>query len=241
MCPSADRASTEENNLATFVTTNIVPQAPDNNQGPWVKFETYLRTLLPNSEIYIVSGGSGTGGTGSISSENTIAGGFVTVPAVTWKVALILPVGDNDLSRVDNDTRVIAISIPNVQGIRSHEWQDHLTTVDQVEEISSYDFYSNVPTAVQSVIEARLDAGDLQFSAAKYTIGESADNVTITVNRTGGSAGTASVNFATANGSATGGTSCTAGVDYIGNRGRLRGPMASQDQRPLRWRSAATQ
>lgn len=216
MCPSADRTSTDADNLATFVTTNIVPQAPDNNQGPWVKFENYLRTLLPDSEIYIVSGGAGTGGTGSEGSANTIAGDLVTVPAVTWKVALILPVGDNDLSRVDINTRVIAIIIPNVQGIRSHEWQDYLTTVDQVEEISGYDFYSNVPTAVQNVIENRLDAGDVQFSAAAYAVSESAGSATITVTRTGSSAGTASVNFVTVNGSATGGTLCTAGIDYIG-------------------------
>lgn len=216
MCPSADRTSTDADNLATFVTTNIVPQAPDNNQGPWVKFETYLRTLLSGSEIYIVSGGAGTGGTGSEGAADTIAGGFVTVPAVTWKVALILPVGENDLSRVDINTRAIAISIPNVQGIRSDEWQNYLTSVDQVEEISGYDFFSNVPTAVQGVIEARLDAGDVQFSAATYTISESAGSATITVTRTGSSAGTVSANFATANGSATGGTLCTAGIDYIG-------------------------
>ena len=220
MCPSADRTSTEADNLATFLTTNIVPQAPAVNRGPWVAFENYLRTLLPDSEIYIVSGGAGTGGTGSNGSADTIAGGFVNVPAVTWKVALILPVGDSDLSRVGNNTRTIGVIMPNTQGIFG-PWQTYLATVDQVEALTGYDFYSNVPTAVQDVIEATLDPGILQFSAAKYNIGESAGSVTITVSRTGGSAGTASVNFATANGSATGGTSCTTGVDYIGKSGTL--------------------
>jgi endonuclease G len=220
MCPSADRNATEADNLATFLTTNIVPQAPDNNQGPWAAFEDYLRTLLPDSEIYIVSGGAGTGGTGSNGSANTIAGGFVNVPAVTWKVALILPVGDNDLSRVGNNTRTIAVIIPNTQGL-SGPWQAYLATVDQVEALTGYDFYSNVPTAVQAVIEATLDSGILQFSAAQYTTGESGGSVTITVSRTGGSVGAASVNFTTANDTATGGASCAAGIDYVSKMGTL--------------------
>jgi endonuclease G len=212
MCPSGDRTSSEADNLATFLTTNIVPQAPSVNRGPWVGFENYLRTLLQDSEIYIVSGGAGTTG--------TIGGGFVNVPAQTWKVALVLPVGDNDLSRVVNSTRTIAVIMPNTQGI-SGPWQTYLATIDQVEALTGYDFYSNVPSAVQDVIEAKLDPGILQFSAAQYTVGESAGSVTIPVNRTGGSVGTASVNFATANGTAAGGTSCTAGVDYIGKSGTL--------------------
>ena len=158
MCPSADRTSTIADNSATFLMTNMVPQAPDNNQGPWAAFENYLRTFLPGNEIYILSGGTGTGGVGSNGSANTIAGGFVTVPATTWKVALILPVGDNDISRVDNNTRTIAVIMPNTNGIRSDQWQKYLATVDQAEALSGYDFYSNVPTPIQDVIEARLDA-----------------------------------------------------------------------------------
>jgi endonuclease G, mitochondrial len=220
MCPSADRTSTEADNLATFLTTNIVPQAPDNNRGPWVAFEKYLRTLLSDSEIYILSGGAGTGGTGTNGAADTIAGGFVNVPAVTWKVALILPVGDNDLSRVDNNTGTIAVIVPNTQGI-SGPWQMYLKTVNDVEALTGYDFYSNVPTAVQDVIEARLDSGNLQFSAATYNISESVGSATITVTRTGGSAGAASVNFATANGTATGGASCAGNVDYVSKSGML--------------------
>src|SRR4029077_967827 len=80
------------------------------------------------------------------------------VPATTWKVALILPVGDNDVSRVGNNTRTIAVIMPNTNGIRSDQWQKYLATVDQAEALSGYDFYSNVPTPIQDVIEARLDA-----------------------------------------------------------------------------------
>lgn len=44
--------------------------------------------------------------------------------------------------------------------------------------------------------------GNLQFSASDYGVNENVGNVTITVTRTGGSSGAASVNYATSNGTA---------------------------------------
>jgi CSLREA domain-containing protein len=52
--------------------------------------------------------------------------------------------------------------------------------------------------------------GTLQFSAATYTVAENAGPAVITITRTGGSAGTASVKIDTSNGTA------TAGSDYTG-------------------------
>ena len=44
----------------------------------------------------------------------TIAEGHVNVPALTWKVALVLPQGANDdISRVSCSTRTIAVIMPN--------------------------------------------------------------------------------------------------------------------------------
>jgi hypothetical protein len=87
----------------------------------------------------------------------TIAGGNVTVPQSTWKVALVLPKGDDDLSRVSCTTRTIAVIMPNVQGIRSNPWETYLTTVDAVEELSGYDLFSNLPVPFQNCIEPRKD------------------------------------------------------------------------------------
>lgn len=62
MTPSGDRTSSVENNSATFLMTNMIPQAPDNNQGPWEGLESYLRGQLNNNqEIYIISGSYGVG------------------------------------------------------------------------------------------------------------------------------------------------------------------------------------
>jgi DNA/RNA endonuclease G (NUC1) len=156
MTPNADRdkETSIPINQATFLMSNMVAQAPDNNQGPWAAFESFLRTLLPTNELYIVSGPAGVGGTGSNGFTTTLANGHVTVPNSTWKVVLVLPKGDNDLSRVTAATRTIAIIMPNAQGIRNDPWQNYLTTVDAVETLTGYDFFANVPDAVENSIEA---------------------------------------------------------------------------------------
>ncbi|MEH1972605.1 MAG: DNA/RNA non-specific endonuclease [Nostoc sp.] len=81
MTPSADRTRTVTDNSATFLMTNMVPQSPDNNQGPWASLENYLRSLVTGGkELYIISGIYGMGGTGSNGIKYTIANGNVQVP-----------------------------------------------------------------------------------------------------------------------------------------------------------------
>ena len=82
----------------------------------------------------------------------------MVVPAYTWKVILVMPKGEDDVSRVTTETRTIAVIMPNVQGIRSNQWQQYLVTVDDVEALTGFDFFSNVPVEIQAVIESRLDA-----------------------------------------------------------------------------------
>ena len=52
MTPNADRDNQNRIpiNQETYLMTNMVPQAPDNNQGPWANFEGYLRTLTDSRQ-----------------------------------------------------------------------------------------------------------------------------------------------------------------------------------------------
>src|SRR4030095_6795721 len=84
----------------------------------------------------------------------TLANGHVSVPAYTWKVALVLPKGDNDISRISCSSRTIAVIMPNVDAIRNDNWMNFLTTVDSVEALTGYDLFSNVPKQYQACIEA---------------------------------------------------------------------------------------
>jgi endonuclease G len=158
-CPSADRTVTVAANSATFLMTNMMPQSPDNNQGPWAGMENYLRTLVTSgNELYVVMGGSGQGGTGSNGGITmTVASGHVAVPSQTWKVVLVQPQGTNDVARVTTSTRLIAVIMPNTQGVRTNTWQQYRVSVDQVEQMTGYDFFSNVPASIQAVIESVVD------------------------------------------------------------------------------------
>lgn len=151
MCPSGDRTNSVPNNSATFLMTNMVPQLPANNQGPWEDFESYCRTLAgQGNEIYIISGPQGNIG--------TIAMGRVVVPAVTWKVVLVLPNGTNDVARVNRGTRAFGIIVPNQPPVTiNDQWRMYRVTVDAVENLTGYDFFSNVPKNTQELIERKRD------------------------------------------------------------------------------------
>jgi endonuclease G len=158
MCPSADRTLTVDDNSATFFMTNMIPQAPDNNQGIWANLESYARTLVSQGkELYIISGPFGVGGTGSVGTFNTIANGKVTVPNRTWKIIVVNNPGAG-AAGVTTSTRVIAVDIPNIQGIRTDDWHNYRVSVDSLEAKTGFDFLSNVSTSVQSVIEAQVDS-----------------------------------------------------------------------------------
>ena len=151
MCPSGDRTRSVPDNSATFLMTNIVPQLPANNQGSWNDFENYCRSLAQSgNELYIVSGVAGNIG--------TIAGGRVTVPQYTWKVVLVLPNGSDDLQRVTKATRTIAIIVPNFAPVNINSpWRTYRTSVDAVEALTGFNFFSNVPKNTQELIERRRD------------------------------------------------------------------------------------
>ena len=67
---------------------------------------------------------------------------------------VVLPEGENDVERIDAQTEVIAIDMPNQQGIRSTDWQEYLTSIDAIEQATGYDLLSNVPEDIQAEIEA---------------------------------------------------------------------------------------
>ena len=149
MCPSADRTKTVADNDATFLMTNMIPQAPTNNQQTWANEENYLRSLATaGSELYIISGGYGVSG--------YIASGHVAVPTYTWKVVMVLSSGTNDVGRVTTSTRLIAVFIPNNNSVVS-DWKQYRVSVDYVESMTGYNFFSNVPDSIENTIEAVVD------------------------------------------------------------------------------------
>lgn len=158
-CPSADRTSSTGANSATFLMTNMIPQAPQNNQQPWANLENYLREqVVAGNEVYVIMGSYGTGGVGSNGAASTINNGHVNVPSNVWKVALIIPKGDGDVARVTASTRVIAVNTPNINTINT-DWTKYITTVKSIETATGYTLLSNLPAAVRAALEVKIDNG----------------------------------------------------------------------------------
>ncbi len=150
MAPSADRTKTVADNAATFLMTNMVPQVPDLNQGPWASLEDECRELVEQGkEVYIIAGTEG--------RKETIADGKITVPTKTWKIIVVLDRPGLGVRGVTANTRVITVEMPNKEGIRDTSWKNYRVSVDKIESLTGYDFLSNVPTTIQKIIESRID------------------------------------------------------------------------------------
>jgi endonuclease G, mitochondrial len=152
MIPSADRDNNLENQGSTFFMTNILPQAPDNNQGPWAKLEEYCRELTAKQgkELYIVAGSYGNQGTIGKTQK-------VVVPESVWKVIVVMDQVGQRAKSITDQTRVIAVEMPNQQGIKEQNWRNFRVSVDAIEAKTGYDFLSAVPVAIQATIESKVD------------------------------------------------------------------------------------
>lgn len=159
LCPSDDRDSTAQENLSTFILTNIVPQAPTHNRQAWRLLEEYCRKLVEEgNELYIIAGTRGNGGEGDNGGSRVIGTNVgLVVPGALWKVIVVLPVGSDDVNRITAQTRVIAVWMPNTNAVGEQPWASYRVCVDEVEQKTGFSLLSRVPQSVQGVIEMKVD------------------------------------------------------------------------------------
>lgn len=158
-CPSGDRTESDEINSITFFMTNMIPQAPNNNQRTWANLENYTRTLVnAGNEVFVIMGVYGMGGTGSKGYADKINNGNITVPNRIWKVIVVIPQGTNDLSRVNATSRVIAIDTPNDNSINS-TWGTYRVSVDAIEAATGYNLLAELEDVIENSLEASVDNG----------------------------------------------------------------------------------
>lgn len=159
LCPHNDRSATDEDSTATFVMTNMIPQAGEVNQKAWNDLEMYCRELVSKhrKRLYIISGPAGVGGTGKKGFRNTVPNGRVTVPAHCWKVIMVLPDDEgDDLAKVTSRTRLIAVIMPNSDNAE-HRWDRYRTSVKKVEQLTGYCFFDAVPADVIGPLKLCVD------------------------------------------------------------------------------------
>ena len=156
MVQSESRTTTDQENASTFLLTNILPQAGENNQGPWSKFENHLNDLArqQGKEIYVVAGGEYSANPATIKGQ-----GRVQIPEWTWKVAVVMDGGEGlDDVRGAGDVQVLAIRMPNdtaaARGMRQNPWEMYAVTVDQIEARTGYDLLDRLPNTIERIVEA---------------------------------------------------------------------------------------
>ena len=185
MCPSEDRTDTTNNNKMVFFMSNIVPQKADLNQGPWASFENYCQSLANSgNEILLITGPS------SFSGALINTNGPVNIPGYTWKIAVVVPPGSGTaLSRINTSTRVIAVKMPNVSGIRTVPWNNYVTSANQIQADTGYTFFTALSSSVAQVLRAKVDgAAAPSISSFSPSSGSAGTAVTITgANFTGAS------------------------------------------------------
>ncbi|WP_212005464.1 DNA/RNA non-specific endonuclease [Chitinophaga sp. HK235] len=168
-CPSGDRTATKPANSATFLMTNMIPQAASLNQIPWANMEDFIRQTVKNgNEAFIVMGSYGKGGRGDKQTAfvETLDNGRITVPKQVWKVVVIIPKGTNDLARVDANATVIAVDMPNDNTLytgsgKTTAWKDYLCTVETLEAKANaagvpLNLFKKLPESVRTQLKKKL-------------------------------------------------------------------------------------
>lgn len=148
MVPSADRFANPRLNEETFMMSNIVPQTGALNQYPWNDFEMYVRSQAWNRrDVYQIAGCYGEAGR----LKNKI-----TVPTNCWKIAMIMPRGRTP-DKLDTSTRILAVDMPNIEGIENDKWRKYQTTIREIEQRTGLNIFADRPQELQDAIETRKE------------------------------------------------------------------------------------
>ena len=161
-----------KDNLQTFMTTNLVPQHP--KDSAWRALETDINKFVRDrNEVYVITGRSGSSDLiPSLGPEKTDelirsrANQFnIDVPEMLWKVVLIpKKLGQSPTDITDDEKSWPAsfgVLFPNTNQEESKLiWQDLVFSVNDIEEYTGYNFFSNIPTEVQEKIENKINLPD---------------------------------------------------------------------------------
>lgn len=145
MAPAADMKWSRQAMRDSHYMTNIVPQNHNLNTGRWNSLEQKCRTLAQRDSVLVIIAGP-------ILSDRitrTVGSSEVAVPERFFKVifapAAIPP-------------RAIAFVMPN-RPVRENLGQMAMT-VDQLEEITGFDFFSTLPDDIENQIESTFRQRD---------------------------------------------------------------------------------
>ncbi len=126
--------------LQTFLLSNIAPQRPDLNQGPWVEVEQRIANDL----------------TKRYGALSIIVGAIPSKPTKRLKSGIEIPKGFYQIIYTvkDNILRVVALYMP--QSItRDAPVRAYFVSIDKIEALSGLDFFPHLPQALQKELESQ--------------------------------------------------------------------------------------
>ncbi len=167
LVPRADMNRSEEAMINTFVLSNMMPQHDNFNRGVWQTFEATIRAWAVDKEsLHII--------TGSIFDKEPPLGRRddddnadrvkplknVAIPTHFYKIALY--------ERPSGFIEAIAILLPHTDNEFPYDkerWEkllwleEHITSIDQIEEASGYDFFPDMPEDQERAVERSIASG----------------------------------------------------------------------------------
>ena len=142
MCPAGDNKWNQKAMDECFLMTNMCPQTHALNAGVWNSIEQQCRTWAKKyGKVYIVCGPI------FLNKQHRKLGkNKVVVPDAFFKVIL----------RTGKNPQAIGFICRN-QSAKGLQKKDFVNSVDEVERITGYDFFSKLPDNVEKKIEAKAD------------------------------------------------------------------------------------
>lgn len=167
LVPRADMNRTEDAMLNTFVLSNMMPQHDNFNQGVWNTFESTVRAWTRDrGTVHVV--------TGAVFDKDAPLGSRdddddadrvrplnqLGIPTHFYKIVLH--------ERRSGYIDAIAILLPHTDDEMPKdarkweklEWLEaHITSIDEIEAVSGYDFFPDMPDAQQVAVERSIAPG----------------------------------------------------------------------------------
>lgn len=139
MCPAADQKWSEDAMNDCFVMANMCPQKNDLNAKAWETLESKERQWAQrDGAIWIVAGPI------YYETDTEKIGNYnVRVPSAFFKAILAIEVAN---------PRAIAFVYPNM--LAPGNMQDYAMSIDELEELTGYDFFSALPDDIEQKVEA---------------------------------------------------------------------------------------
>lgn len=144
MCPAADCCWDKIAMNQSFLLTNMCPQNHDLNGGDWAKLESKCRTWAKHyGQIYIVAGPIFDG-----NNQQTFGVHKIPIPDAFFKVVLCL----------QGKPKAIGFFYNNDSS--NQPMRNQVRSVDEIESITGFDFFSSLPDELEDAIEALPDFGE---------------------------------------------------------------------------------